>query len=56
MAKKDYSQYSKEKLIEEIQQLQKRKKYGLVWEEREEDVVLHCQNKIPVLEEVKKTQ
>lgn len=50
----DYTKYSKEELINQIQELGKRKKYGLVWdEEREpEDVVLRCKNEIPVLKEV----
>jgi adenine-specific DNA-methyltransferase len=51
MAKKDYSQLSKEELIAEITQLKKRKKYGIVWEEKEEDVVTQCKKEIPVLTE-----
>jgi len=31
--KKDYSNWNKEELIEHIRQLEKRKKYGLVWDE-----------------------
>lgn len=37
----------------EISKLKQRKKYGLVWENKLEDVVLQCQNNIPVLKEVK---
>ncbi len=37
----------------EIKQLKKQKKYGLVWEDHTEDVVLQCQNNVPILKEVK---
>ena len=40
-------------LENEIRQLKSRKKYGLVWEDKPEQVVLDCQNKVPVLKEVK---
>ena len=53
MAKKDYSQYSKEELIEKIKELEKAKKYGLGWEEKTEDVVKQCQKELPVLIETK---
>ncbi len=36
----------------EIKKL-KDKKYGLIWEDKPEDVVLQCQNNIPILREVK---
>ena len=36
----------------QIKKLKDRKKYGLVWEEKSEQVVLDCQNKIPILKEV----
>lgn len=51
----DYSSCSKEDLINRIYELEKRKKYGLVWdEEREiEKVVLRCKKELPVLKEVK---
>lgn len=51
----DYSNWEKGKLISRIQELEKRKKYGLVWdEEREpEAVVEQCKNELPVLKEVK---
>lgn len=51
--KKDYSKLSKEELIVEIQKLLEEKKYGLVWEDKEENVVKQCQKELPVLEEVK---
>src|SRR3989344_432913 len=50
---RDYSKYSKEELIDELKTLQKRKKYGLVWESKQEDVVEQCKKELPVLEEVK---
>lgn len=46
-----------EKLQAEIErlkkELKKRKKYGLVWEEKPEEVVEMCKEKLPVLKEVK---
>ncbi len=53
MRKKDYSNWSKEQLIKRIRQLEKRKKYGLVWEEKDEEVVEMCKSKLPILKEVK---
>jgi len=53
MAKKDYTNWDRKELIKEIDQLRKRKKYGLVWEEKLEDIVEQCKTKLPVLEEVK---
>ncbi len=53
MPKTDYSQWDKEALINEIVVLKKRKKYGLVWEDKDEDVVTRCQSELPVLQEVK---
>jgi adenine-specific DNA-methyltransferase len=51
-----YEKYSKEELAEEIIRLKKRKKYGLVWEDKPEDVVEQCKKDLPVLEEVKKKE
>ena len=42
---------SKEELVSLVKQLKSRKKYGLVWEDKPEDVVEQCKNEIPVLEE-----
>jgi adenine-specific DNA-methyltransferase len=53
MAKKVYNNWDREELIKEIDQLKKRKKYGIVWEEKLEDVVEQCKRELPVLEEVK---
>ena len=54
MAKKDYHKWSKDKLVHEIKMLLKRKKFGLVWEDQEEDVATKCEDFLPVLSEVKK--
>lgn len=40
-------------LQSEIAKLKKPKKYGLVWEDKPEDVVLQCDESIPILKEVK---
>jgi hypothetical protein len=39
MAKKDYSNWSKDELIKRVNGLEKRKKFGLVWEDEPEEVV-----------------
>ena len=47
----------REKFLAEIKRLKKelkeKKKYGLVWEDKSEDVVRMCKEKLPVLKEVK---
>ena len=53
MAKKDYSNWTKEELIRELEKFKKYKKYGLVWEDKPEQVALMCKEKLPVLTEVK---
>lgn len=40
-------------LESEIKRLGKNKKYGLVWENKPEDVVTQCEENVPVLKEVK---
>jgi adenine-specific DNA-methyltransferase len=52
MAIKDYGSWDKSRLIEEVRRLSTRKKYGLVWEDKPEDVVERCKTELPVLEEV----
>lgn len=42
MSKNNYQDWPKADLIKEIERLKKRKKYGLVWEEKKEDVVGIC--------------
>jgi adenine-specific DNA-methyltransferase len=53
MKNNDYQNWPKAELIEEIKRLKKRKKYGLVWEEKPEDVVEICKDKLPVVTEIK---
>lgn len=53
MPKLQLQNWSKDDLISEVERLRKRKKYGLVWEERPEDVVERCKSELPVLKEVK---
>lgn len=53
MAKKDYTNWDRNDLIKEIEQLRKRKKFGLIWEVKPENVVEQCKKELPVLEEVK---
>ena len=52
--KKIYSDYTKEELIKELYLLKKTKKYGLVWEEKTEDVVENCKTQAPILKSVSK--
>lgn len=50
----DYSQWDQKDLIARIEKLEKRKKYGLVWDEERtrEEFELQARNSLPVLEEV----
>jgi adenine-specific DNA-methyltransferase len=52
--KTDYSQWDKPDLIAHIEKLEKRKKYGLVWDEEltREEFELQARDSLPVLEEV----
>jgi len=58
MPKNDYSSWSKEDLIKRINALEKRKKYGLVWDSAREPerVVLDCQKELPVLKGIQEKQ
>ena len=49
---KDYSRYTKERLIKELQLLKKQQRYGLVWEEKIEEVVERCKSEAPILKSV----
>jgi len=51
--KNNYQNWPKEKLITRIKNLEKRKKYGLVWEDKPEDVVELYKDKLPIAKEVK---
>ncbi|MDD5342327.1 MAG: site-specific DNA-methyltransferase [Patescibacteria group bacterium] len=57
METNDNKNLSKAKLLAEVarlkKELKKSKKYGLVWEEKLEDVVELCKEKLPILKEVK---
>ena len=48
MAKKDYSNYSKEELIKIIHKLEK-KRYGIVWEDKPETLAQECKTKLPII-------
>ena len=50
---KNYSNFTREELLEEVKKLEKRKKYGIVWEDKPEKVAEMCKEKLPVLEEDK---
>lgn len=51
---KTLEEYTKDELIEIIKNLKRRKKFGLVWEDKPEKVVQLCETDLPVLEEVAK--
>ncbi|MCC7308328.1 MAG: site-specific DNA-methyltransferase [Acidobacteria bacterium] len=48
MAKSRYSDLSKDELLKKIAQLEK-KRYGLVWEDKPEEVAERCERELPVL-------
>ena len=58
MAKKDYGNLNKNQLLEIIEKLEGKKKYGLIWDEERvpEKVVTDCQYNLPVLTEVKEKE
>ncbi len=49
--KKRLNDCSQDELIDIIKQLRKRKRYGLVWEEKPERVVDQCKKELPVLDQ-----
>jgi len=51
-----YSTLSKEQLIAEIKRLKKGKKFGLIWEDKPEDVAELCKTKLPVLVDVEEKE
>jgi adenine-specific DNA-methyltransferase len=53
MPKKDFQNWSKEKLLHEYKELLKRKTFGIVWENKTEDVVEQCKSFLPVLKDEK---
>lgn len=54
--KRDYSNWSKDELVRELKKVEKRKKYGIVWEDKPEQVAELCKEKLPILEEDKKQE
>lgn len=48
--KNKYDNFSREQLIDKILKLEK-KRYGLVWEDKEEDVAKRCDSELPLLKE-----
>lgn len=53
MVKNNFETWSKEELVREIEKLYKRKKYGVVWEDKPEELAELCKEKLPVLAEDK---
>lgn len=57
MTNNNYENLPKEELIKEIERLKKelknKKKYGLVWEEKPEEVIEMCKEKLPILKDDK---
>ncbi len=53
MPKKDFQGWSKEKLLHEYKELLKRKKFGIVWEDKIEEVAEQCKTTLPVLKDEK---
>ena len=49
---RNWDEYSKEELIEEVKKLKSQKRFGLVWEDKPEKVVKECETKLPVVKEV----
>jgi adenine-specific DNA-methyltransferase len=53
MTRSEYNDWTKEDLVEEIRKLKKRKKFGLVWETKEENILTGLEEQIPLLQLVK---
>ncbi len=56
MPQNDFENWEKQELIDEIEQLRNRKRFGIVWEDKPEDVVEQCKRELPVLNEVAKRE
>lgn len=54
--KRDYSIWSKDELVRELEKFGKRKKYGIVWEDKKEEVAELCNIKLPILKEVRQKE
>lgn len=48
---KPLEEYTREELIELAKKLRRKKKFGLVWEDKPEDVAVQCETELPVLEQ-----
>ena len=51
-SKRPLEDYLKDELIALVKDLRRQKRFGLVWEDKAEDVVEQCARELPVLEEV----
>lgn len=49
---KKIDEMTKEELVALVKEVKKRKKYGLVWEDKPEDVAEQCKRELPILEEI----
>jgi len=56
MAKRDYSNWTKQGLLKELEKQDKLlgKRYGMIWEDKPEKVAEMCKEKLPILSEDKK--
>lgn len=52
MSHKKLQDCTKEELIKLVLSLKKNKKFGLVWEDKPEQVAIDCETKLPVLQEI----
>jgi len=50
---KDFTNWTDKDYQKEIEKLENTKKYGIVWEDKPEDVAELCKTKLPVLEDIK---
>lgn len=53
MAIKRIDEMSRDELLELVQEMKTKNKYGLVWEEKVEDVAEQCRNYLPILTEIR---
>jgi adenine-specific DNA-methyltransferase len=56
MAQNNLTEWSKTELIKEVKKLRKRKKYGILWEDKSEEVAELCKEKLPYLKEEDKKE
>jgi adenine-specific DNA-methyltransferase len=54
--KRDFTGWSEKDYQREIKKLDKKKKYGVVWEPKSEKLALRCRKELPVLKEDKKKE